>query len=72
MTPIFRKQCCDDESAEVRQSAFAVVGELAKSCMPQLRQALPQFLDRLVRNLSGAIELIYVCNNASWAIGEIA
>lgn len=32
----------------------------------------PQFLDRLVRNLSSAIELLYVCNNASWAIGEIA
>ncbi|CAM9750697.1 unnamed protein product, partial [Scytosiphon promiscuus] len=65
-------QCCADESVEVRQSAFAVVGELAKSCMPHLKQALPQFLERLVRNLSDAIELVYVCNNASWAIGEIA
>eukprot|EP00903_Cladosiphon_okamuranus_P010633 g10055.t1 len=65
-------QCCVDESVEVRQSAFAVVGELAKSCMTHLKQALPQFLDRLVRNLSSAIELLYVCNNASWAIGEIA
>ncbi|CAM9616045.1 unnamed protein product, partial [Hapterophycus canaliculatus] len=65
-------QCCGDESVEVRQSAFAVVGELAKSCMAHLKQALPQFLERLVRNLSDAIELVYVCNNASWAIGEIA
>ncbi|CAB1119753.1 unnamed protein product [Ectocarpus sp. CCAP 1310/34] len=35
-------QCCGDESVEVRQSAFAVVGELAKSCMSHLKQALPQ------------------------------
>lgn len=27
---------------EVRQSAFAVVGELAKSCTSHLKQALPQ------------------------------
>ena len=32
----------------MRQSAFAVVGELAKSCMPQLRQALPQVKGRLL------------------------
>ena len=25
-----------------------------------------------MRNLSDAMELVYVCNNASWAIGEIA
>lgn len=25
-----------------------------------------------MRNLSDAIEMVYVCNNASWAIGEIA
>lgn len=37
-----------------------------------VRLARCQFLDRLVRNLSSAIELLYVCNNASWAIGEIA
>lgn len=35
-------------------------------------KCVSQFLGRLVRNLSDAIEMLYVCNNASWAIGEIA
>lgn len=38
----------------------------------RLATAILQFMDRLVRNLSDAIELMFVCNNASWAIGEIA
>lgn len=29
-------------------------------------------MGQLVNNLSDAIELLYVCNNASWSIGEIA
>lgn len=41
-TDVRYPQCCGDESPDVRQSAFAVVGELAKSCMTSLRQALPQ------------------------------
>ncbi|CAM9489284.1 unnamed protein product [Discosporangium mesarthrocarpum] len=65
-------QCCADESVEVRQSAFAVVGELAKSCMPRLLPALPQMMEFLVHNLSSESALLFVCNNASWAIGEIA
>lgn len=35
-------QCARDESLEVRQSTFAVMGELAKSCMSTLRPALPE------------------------------
>ncbi|CAM9531046.1 unnamed protein product, partial [Choristocarpus tenellus] len=64
--------CGADESTEVRQSAFAVVGELAKSCMPRLRPALPQVMALLVQNISSDIDLLFVCNNASWALGEIA
>ena len=29
-------QCCQDPSADVRQSAFALVGDLSKACQPHL------------------------------------
>ena len=63
-------QCMCDPQADVRQSAYALVGDLAKNCIGTLRPALAQYLPVLCEQL--APEFVSVCNNASWAIGEIA
>ena len=66
--------CMRDYVSDVRQSAFALVGDLSKNCFEYIRDALPQFLPILIQNLSTAKDptKVTVCNNATWAIGEIA
>ena len=63
-------QCMRDAQPDVRQSAYALVGDLAKNCIGTLRPGLAQYLPVLCEQL--APEFVSVCNNASWAIGEIA
>ena len=63
-------ECMKDPQADVRQSAFALVGDLARACIGQLVPALPQYLPLLTQQL--VVDHVSVCNNASWAIGEIA
>jgi len=62
--------CCSLPSSEIRQSAFALVGDLAKAAIVHLRPHLPQLLPLLTMSLQP--HYISVCNNAAWAIGEIA
>jgi len=62
-------QCMRDSATDVRQSAFALVGDLAKACHAQLIPVLNEYLPVLTAQLLP--ELVSVCNNASWAIGEI-
>ena len=89
-------QSMQDPMPEVRQSSFALLGDLTKACFQHvlscLRESLPaadrvsdrliaflgfgfrshaaEFLPILGQNLNP--EFISVCNNATWAIGEIA
>ncbi|GAB2261870.1 hypothetical protein Droror1_Dr00002867 [Drosera rotundifolia] len=67
-------QCCVDVVADVRQSAFALLGDLARVCPTHLSQRLPEFLDAAAKQLdtSKVKEHISVANNACWAIGELA
>ena len=62
--------CVQDIDADVRQSAIALVGDLAKNAPSQLAAHLDKFLEALAKNLDP--RWLAVCNNASWAIGEIA
>lgn len=55
---------------EVRQSSFALLGDLTKACFQHVSPFVSDFLPILGQNLNP--ELISVCNNATWAIGEIA
>lgn len=64
---------------EVRQSTFALIGDYAKSCFVHLKPFLAGadkngqiggFLPILAQNLEP--NKVPVCNNATWAIGEIA
>ncbi|XP_047309136.1 transportin-1-like [Impatiens glandulifera] len=67
-------QCCMDDIPDVRQSAFALLGDLAKACPIHLHSHLSQFLDIAAQQLSISKlkETISVANNACWAIGEFA
>lgn len=55
---------------QVRQSSFALLGDLTKACFQHVHPYIPEFLPILGMNLNP--ELISVCNNATWAIGEIS
>mmetsp|Transcript_74295 Transcript_74295/g.124000 ORF Transcript_74295/g.124000 Transcript_74295/m.124000 type:complete len:895 (+) Transcript_74295:39-2723(+) len=61
--------CMRDETPDVRQSAFALVGDLAKACYHSLLPVLAEYLPVLTEHLNP--DFVSVCNNASWAIGEI-
>ncbi|KAK4378198.1 hypothetical protein RND71_000060 [Anisodus tanguticus] len=67
-------QCCLDDAPDVRQSAFALLGDLARVCPVHLRPRLVEFLDAATKqlNTSKLKETISVANNACWAIGELA
>ena len=64
------ERCAQDPMAEVRQSSFALLGDLTKACFRHVRSHLNVFLPLLTQNLNP--HHVSVCNNAIWSIGEIA
>ncbi|CAF0791593.1 unnamed protein product [Adineta steineri] len=64
------ERCAQDTMAEVRQSSFALLGDLTKACFRHVHKHLTIFLPILTQNLNP--NHVSVCNNAIWAIGEIA
>merc|ERR1719495_2719883 len=63
-------QCIQDPMPEVRQSSFALLGDFTKACFAHVNPCIPEFMPILARNLY--TEHISVCNNATWAVGEIS
>lgn len=63
-------QCMQDPMPEVRQSSFALLGDLTKACFQHVAPFISDFVPILGKNLNP--EYISVCNNATWAIGEIS
>lgn len=61
--------CMKDRRQEVRQSAFALLGELARGKAPSLIPALPEYVRVAVDALNP--EYMSVSNNATWALGEL-
>jgi len=59
-----------DTALNVKQSAFALVGDSAKHCIEFLAPFLPQLLPLCAKSLRENTSAT-VSNNASWAIGEI-
>lgn len=70
--------CMRDENNDVRQSAYALLGDCAIYIFPQLQQHLPQLMEILISqlDLTQAQEdpetAFRVINNACWSCGEIA
>ncbi|XP_022948093.1 transportin-1-like [Cucurbita moschata] len=67
-------QCCMDEASDVRQSAFALLGDLGRVCHVHLLPRLSEFLTAAAKQLDTPKlkEIVSVANNACWAIGELA
>ncbi|KAJ0241878.1 Transportin-1 [Hirschfeldia incana] len=67
-------KCCMDEASDVRQSAFALMGDLARVFLAYLQPRLLEFLEIASQQLSANLtrENLSVANNACWAIGELA
>ncbi|XP_062175926.1 transportin-1 isoform X1 [Alnus glutinosa] len=67
-------QCCTDDASDVRQSAFALLGDLARVCPVHLHPRLSEILDVAAKQLNTPKlkETVSVANNACWAIGELA
>lgn len=63
-------QCIQDPMPEVRQSSFALLGDLTKACFPHVHPCITEFMPILAQNLY--TDHISVCNNATWAAGEIS
>eukprot|EP00928_Gymnodinium_smaydae_P070225 TRINITY_DN54116_c0_g1_i1.p1 TRINITY_DN54116_c0_g1~~TRINITY_DN54116_c0_g1_i1.p1 ORF type:complete len:909 (-),score=214.28 TRINITY_DN54116_c0_g1_i1:106-2832(-) len=59
-----------DSALNVRQSAFALLGDSAKNCIEYVVPALPQLLPLCAKSLRENTSPM-VSNNASWAVGEI-
>ncbi|KAF5449020.1 hypothetical protein F2P56_029509 [Juglans regia] len=66
--------CCMDDASDVRQSAFALFGDLARVCPIHLHPRLSEFLDVAAKQLNtpNLRETLSVATNACWAIGELA
>ncbi|ERT02304.1 importin beta-2 subunit [Sporothrix schenckii 1099-18] len=71
--------CLEDPTDEVRQSAYAVLGDCAKFVFPQLQPCLNTILPILLKQLDMDSILdeeidagFSVINNACWSVGEIA
>ncbi|KAG0237878.1 hypothetical protein BGW41_008304 [Actinomortierella wolfii] len=64
--------CLADSSPEVRQSSYALLGDLAISCFMHVKPYLNAFMQELIGQIEPDTEYVSVCNNAAWAAGEIA
>ncbi|KAF9243191.1 armadillo-type protein [Melanogaster broomeanus] len=66
--------CLKHPQASVRQSAYALVGDLAMGCFSLLRPHLAAIMAELILQLDPEpkVEFISACNNAAWSVGEVA
>jgi transportin-1 len=63
-------RCLTHPIPDVRQSGFALLGDLAKSAPTHLPPHLQPILRAVHQNLDP--DYLSVCNNACWAVGELA
>ncbi|KAK9448530.1 armadillo-type protein [Limtongia smithiae] len=65
--------CMRDPLDEVRQSAFALVGDMAIGPFDIVRPFIPLMMVELIPQVDGSDPACSaVCNNATWAAGEIS
>lgn len=66
--------CITSNSAPVRQSAYALLGDLSILAFDLLQPTVPSIMPELISQIEPEPSMVNVsvCNNAAWAAGEIA
>ncbi|ESK97236.1 importin beta-2 subunit [Moniliophthora roreri MCA 2997] len=66
--------CLKHPQASVRQSAYALVGDMAMGCFTLLRPHMPAIMQELTLQLDPEpkVEFVSASNNAAWSVGEVA
>ncbi|KAJ2833502.1 hypothetical protein J3B01_004383 [Coemansia erecta] len=64
--------CMVDAETDVRQSAFALLGDLAMHCFALIQPQLGEIMQQLVPQIDYNYQHLNVCNNAAWSAGELA
>lgn len=66
--------CLKHPQAPVRQSAYALVGDMAMGCFVLLRPHMNGIMGELIQQLDPVpkVEFISASNNAAWSVGEVA
>ncbi|KAK0447503.1 armadillo-type protein [Armillaria borealis] len=66
--------CLNHSQAHVRQSAYALVGDMVIRCFCVLRPHIPSIMGKLILQLDPEpkFEFIGALNNATWSVGEVA
>ncbi len=66
--------CLNHPQAHVRQSAYALVGDMVIHCFCVLRPHIPGIMGKLILQLDPEpkFEFIAALNNAAWSVGEVA
>lgn len=66
--------CLKHPQAPARQSAYALVGDLAMNCLAFLRPHMPAIMAELTLQLDPEPKFGFVSasNNAAWSVGEVA
>ncbi|GAW10250.1 ARM repeat-containing protein [Lentinula edodes] len=66
--------CLKHPQAPVRQSAYALVGDMAMGCFSILRPFMPGIMSELILQLDPEpkVEFVSASNNAAWSVGEVA
>ncbi|KAL7424888.1 hypothetical protein Q5752_000574 [Cryptotrichosporon argae] len=66
--------CLNHPEPPVRQSAHALLGDMAISCFDILEPFVPQLMPAIIEQIvpEPPADCVSVCNNAAWAAGEIA
>lgn len=66
--------CLKHPQAPVRQSAYALVGDMAMGCFTLLRPHMPGIMSNLILQLDPEpkVEFVSASNNAAWSVGEVS
>ncbi|KAI9296043.1 ARM repeat-containing protein [Neoconidiobolus thromboides FSU 785] len=64
--------CLKDDYEYVKQSAYALLGDISINSIQLIANEIPQFLTFMVSDFEDAVNYGGVCNNLVWSCGEIA
>ncbi|KAG4304337.1 hypothetical protein PORY_002312 [Pneumocystis oryctolagi] len=64
--------CITDSSPEVRQSSYALLGDLSIFCFQHIKPYITPLMSELIGQLDLHHESFGICSNAAWSAGEIS